>query len=71
MSKNSNYCSIDINNKESYSGMCTTGILGINVKFSDDIKSLNEPQICGENMDKVTFSAASNYKPRWEMRNEK
>jgi hypothetical protein len=59
MSKNSNYCSIDINKKESYSGMCSTGILQTKNKFSEDkIDS------------KVTFSAASNYKPRWEMGQE-
>ena len=63
MSKNSNYCLIDINKKESYSGMCSTGVLGLNVTFSE-----SESQICAEKIDSnVTFSAASNYKPRWEM----
>ena len=71
MSKNTNQCSIDINNKESYSGMCSNGTVALNAKFSEDIKSLSEPQICAEKIDnKVTFSAASNYKPRWEMKNE-
>jgi hypothetical protein len=65
MSKNTNQCSIDINSKESYSGMCSNGTLPLNIKFS------TEPQICEEKIDsKVTFSAASNYKPRWEMRQE-
>jgi hypothetical protein len=68
MSKISNYCEIDIKSKESYSGMQTNASLSIKSKYSDDITSLVEPSMCEDKINNtVLFSAASNYKPRWEM----
>jgi len=71
MSKN--YCSIDINSKDSYSGMCVKGNIITKNTYSEDISSLcagikqNEDKIENKVDNNVKFSAASNYKPRWEV----
>jgi len=59
------YCEIDINSKESYSGMSSNGTETLKAKYSKDITSLNDVIQCAGNGSDSSNNSNTNIK--WQM----
>jgi hypothetical protein len=63
--KDSNFCMIDINSKDSFNGMCQNNdVKQLNLKYSNDISSTKDNVMCaGNNPNEPS-------KPRWLLGDE-